>query len=231
MRSKNHLVLALALAIALPFTALADEAQDQIVAELLAGNAAFASDSAAPLPDVSSSRRAALVAAQHPKAAVLSCADSRVPPEHVFRQGLGDLFVERIAGNVAMSGMIASAEYAVEHLGVHVLVVLGHHKCGAVAAAVDQVTSPSPAPLTKDLSRLVDEIEPAVLSAQAKLAPGGDLAHDAVHANARLAAQNLVERSKLLRDAVRSGELTIVVAVYDLATGVVTPEPFAVVVR
>jgi carbonic anhydrase len=222
MHSKKLLV-ALAIAMALPLTARADAEQDAIVEELYAGNRKFVVAPTSALPDTTPAIRSDLAAGQHPKAIVVACADSRVPPELIFHQGLGDLFVERVAGNVAVSAVIASAEYAVEHLGARVLMVMGHHKCGAVAAAVDQVTSPAPAALTPDLTKLVDEIKPAVLAAQAKPTTT-DLAHDAVHANARLVAKNLLA-SDVIREKFEAGELKIVVSVYDLATGVVTPEP------
>src|SRR5690242_1822930 len=132
MNLSRKLALAVALSFALPIAARADAEQDQIVKDLLAGNKRYAQGATSGLPDIGPTRRSALVAGQNPKAIVLGCADSRVPPEHVFRQGLGDVFVTRIAGNVPMSGMIASIEYAVEHLGTKVLFVLGHQSCGAV---------------------------------------------------------------------------------------------------
>jgi carbonic anhydrase len=225
----RKVLVAVAMAVALPLHARADAQQDAIVDELYAGNRKFVVAPTSALPDTTQAVRSELAAGQHPKAIVVSCADSRVPPELIFHQGLGDLFVERVAGNVAAGAVIASAEYAVEHLGARVLMVMGHHKCGAVAAAVDQVKAPSH--LTDALDDLVAQITPAVKEAAATLAPGGDLVHDAVHANARLVAQNLLDRSALLREKLEAGELKIVVAVYDLATGVVTPEDVALVAR
>lgn len=192
---------------------------DEIVEQLLEGNLAFARNRRNHLPDIGPARRAQLVAGQSPKAIVLSCSDSRVPPEHVFQQGLGDLFVSRIAGNVPLEGEVASVEYAVEHLKVPVLLILGHSKCGAVTAAVQQ--SQAATELTPSLTALVNEIMPAVTEAEASLPAGGDLIDASIHANARLAASHLLERSAVIREAEEAGRLKVVVGIYDLASGLV----------
>jgi carbonic anhydrase len=225
MNLSRKLALAVALVVALPFAAGATSEQDQVVKELLAGNRLFAQGVTSGLPDVGPARRSELVASQSPKAIVLGCADSRVPPEHVFRQGLGDIFVTRIAGNVPMSGMIASVEYGVEHLGTKVLLVMGHHGCGAVKAAVaeqDAVAHGTHTALTADLKSLVGEILPAVN--WAVTTRQRDVLDASIHMNARLAAQHLLDRSEVVRHAWETGELKVLVGVYDLATGVVTIE-------
>jgi carbonic anhydrase len=212
--------LAFALALCLPFVAAANEEQEVIVSELISGNAHFVSGKG-ELPAVDAARRLELAAGQNPKAIVLSCSDSRVPPEHLFRQGLGDLFVARIAGNVPMSGMIASIEYAVEHLHTPVIMVLGHSSCGAVKATKAQVEAGAHAEsLTPDLDALVAEITPAVVEAEEHVAlHGGDVLAEAIEINAVLAAENLLARSEVVRHAVSIGEVKLLVAEYDLASG------------
>lgn len=224
MNSKTKLAaVAVVLALSLPVAALANEEQDLILKDLSYGNALFVRDSKYGFPAIDSARRTFLTTGQNPKAIVLSCVDSRVPPEHVFRQGLGDIFVARIAGNVPMSGMIASVEYAVEHLHTPVLVVMGHGSCGAVKATVDQLGAPGG--LTPDLQALVNEIMPAVLEARSH--HPADLVAESVKVNAWDAARNLVKRSAVVREAFESGELKIVVGIYDLATGAVKLRPLA----
>ncbi len=218
--------LAVALALCLPFVAAAGEAvdTDAILADLMEGNARFVRGDKGQLPRIDEKRREELVAGQAPKATILSCSDSRVPPEHLFRQGLGDIFVARIAGNVAMSGMVASVEYAVEHLHTPVIVVLGHSSCGAVKATIEQVELGEKAPeLTRDLYALVKEIAPAVEAAIKDVEEhGGDLVAKAVELNAFNAAANLLHASDVLAHAVKIGEVRVVVAEYDLGTGAVT---------
>ena len=159
--------------------------------------------------NVGSARRRALAAGQSPYAIVLSCADSRVPPEIVFDQGLGRLFVVRLAGNIVEPFVLGSIEYGVEHLHVPLIVVLGHENCGAVKAALG---NDKPA---GDLGRLIGEIH-----------VGGHLPADAhaalaaaVENNVRHQAKLLTERSDIIRRHVERHELQIVVGVYVFATG------------
>lgn len=119
---------------------------------------------------------------QHPFAIVLSCADSRVPPELVFDQGLGDLFVVRIAGNIINDAVLGSIEYAAEHLGVPLVMVLGHERCGAVAAAVEGGNAPA------HINSLVKAIQPAVERVKGK---AGDLLDNAVRANVELVVEQM----------------------------------------
>jgi carbonic anhydrase len=211
--------LALAAALQLPALSLASEPAAspepaQVLAALKEGNARFVKG--APLhPHETTARRTELAGGQHPGAAILGCADSRVPPEVVFDEGLGDLFVVRLAGNVAGPLDVGSLEYAVEHLGVSLVVVLGHHACGAVKATVD-----SGGEAEGNIGAIVKEIAPAVEEARAH--PGKEgIVNDAVHANARRTATALLARSPVLAEAVEKGHLKIVVGVYDLASGVV----------
>jgi carbonic anhydrase len=199
--------------------------------ELELGNERFVTGKLAP-HDVGA-RRTAVAKGQHPPAMILTCADSRVPPELIFDQGLGDLFVVRTAGNVADPVVMASFEYAAEHLGARLLVVLGHKKCGAVAAAVQGGEAP-----TENLKALLGEIAPSVEKLRDRV--GDDvLPQRAMEENALHEAERMVEGSPLLKDRVEKHQLEVIAAAYDLDTGkvvvlhpqltsldpVATPEP------
>src|SRR5437667_10183451 len=151
---------------------------------------------------------------QHPFAIVVSCSDSRVPPELVFDQGLGDLFVLRVAGNVIDDHSLGSIEYAVDHLAVRLIVVLGHQRCGAVKAAKETIAAKGKAP--GHIQSLVTAIRPAV-EATAK----GDL-EATVHENVKNVVQALRSSAPLLKAKVDSGELKVVGAYYSLDTGSVS---------
>ena len=151
-------------------------------------------------------RRQAVVGGQSPYAIILSCADSRVVPELVFDAGIGELFVIRVAGNVANTSSVASIEYAVAHLGVKLIVVLGHQGCGAVGAALAGGDN------GYNLNHLLSHLQPALHAC-----PEGDV--DAVvRENATQTAKSMVSRSSILREAVQ-GDLTISPAWYVLETG------------
>lgn len=158
-------------------------------------------------------RRNLAVHGQHPFAVILGCADSRVPPEFVFDQGLGDLFVVREAGNIVDDDVLGSIEYAVEHLHTPLVMVLGHEKCGAVTAAVEGGEAPG------HIKFLVEAIRPAAVESAGE---PGDRVHNCMVANARRMARQIRESEPLLREAVASGRLKIVAATYDLTTGAVT---------
>ncbi len=144
---------------------------------------------------------------------ILSCSDSRVSPELTFDQSLGDLFVVRTAGNVADPVALGSIEYAVEHIHSPLLVVLGHQKCGAVIAACSGEKMPS-----SNLDAIMNKIGPAV--AQAKTyAKADDLVEAAVKENVHQSAKNVLANSAIIRDAVKSGSLSVVEAEYALDTG------------
>lgn len=189
---------------------------DAALQQLLDGNARFVSGKLEH-PDRSTERVAALAAGQHPIAVVLGCSDSRVPPEIVFDAGLGELFVVRVAGNTADAAGVGSIEYAVEHLGAPLIVVLGHGKCGAVKAAVDTVeTRVEPA---GHLGAVVDPIKPAV---EKVLDRGGDVLDNAVHENVSEVVEHLKTSEPVLANEVHEGHVKIVGAYYDLSTGKVT---------
>lgn len=152
-------------------------------------------------------RRKDLVKGQHPFAIILSCADSRVAPELAFDQGLGDVFVIRVAGNVANTSSVASIEYAVAHLGVKLIVVMGHESCGAVTAAIQGEDN------GYNLNHLLAHLTPAVEAAK------GEPVNAVVKTNAKLTAEHLRERSSIIENAVQTGGLRIVPAYYNLKDG------------
>lgn len=176
---------------------------------LLAGNKRFVAGR--PMfPDQSPARRRELAGGQKPFAIVLTCADSRVAPELYFDQGLGNLFVLRNAGNILDDHTIGSIEYAVDHLKAGLVIVVGHEKCGAVAAAVAGGHAPG------HVHSIVEAIQPAV---QASAEQTGDKVDNAVRANARLVAAALQASDPILREAVKQGRLKVVPARYDLDSG------------
>jgi carbonic anhydrase len=164
-------------------------------------------------PHQTTARLNELVSGQYPEAAVLSCADSRVPPEIVFDQGLGDLFVVRVAGNVATDTEIASLEYGAEHLHIPLLVVLGHESCGAVAATI-QGGEPD-----GHIGTLVNLIKPAVEKSRTMT---GDPLSNAVRTNVQMVVQQLRSTKPILSKLVAEGKLKIIGGVYSLETGKVT---------
>ena len=166
--------------------------------------------------------RAELVAEQEPFAIILGCSDSRVPAEIVFDQGLGDLFVIRVAGGVVAPSQIGSIEFAVEMFGCRLVVVLGHSKCGAVAATLAELVRPSET-RSPNLSDIVDRIRPAVQTlCETPLRDDPDaLLAAAVRANTRASADHLRHGSQVLENAVSTKGLRIVPAEYCLESGVV----------
>src|SRR5881275_1345048 len=162
-------------------------------------------------PGQTTQRRAELAKSQHPFAIIVSCSDSRVQPEIVFDQGLGDLFVLRVAGNVIDDHSLGSIEYAVDHLAVRLIVVLGHQRCGAVKAAKETIAGKAEAPV--HIQSLVTAIQPAV-EATAK----GDL-EATVRENVKNVVQALRSSTPVLKAKVDSGELKVVGAYYRLDTG------------
>jgi carbonic anhydrase len=184
---------------------------EEIWASLMRGNQRFVSGQTQTHELVQ--LRETLAGGQHPDVIVLACSDSRVAPELLFDQSLGDLFVIRIAGNIADSVGLGSIEYAVEHLGSSVLVVLGHEKCGAVTAACSRAKMSSP-----NVQAIVDKIAPAVVQASGR-AKGDGLIQAAVEENVHQSAKDVLANSEVLRHAVDEGKLTVIEAVYKLSTG------------
>lgn len=184
---------------------------EKVWSELMAGNKRFVTGRMKPEPVVS--ERQSLRNSQHPSVMMLSCSDSRVPPDLIFDQPLGHLFEVRTAGNIAGPLGLASLEYAFDHLGTTVLVVLGHTKCGAVTAACSGEKMPSP-----NLQAMVDQIAPAVMKVK-QSAIGEALIEAAVKENVHESALNVVAQSEVLRRAKEEGKLTIIEAEYQLDTG------------
>jgi carbonic anhydrase len=162
-----------------------------------------------------SAGRAARASAQHPIAAILSCADSRIAPELAFDQGPGELFVVRLAGNFVNDDGLASIEYGVKYLGIPLVVVLGHSSCGAVSAAIKFVKEG--AELPGHLPELVNSIKPAVDAAIARKPT--DLLADATAENVRLNAKRLATAAPIVDALVKDGKVKVVGGVYDIASG------------
>jgi carbonic anhydrase len=186
---------------------------------LRAGNRRFA-DAAQRQGDVSPRRRRQLVSGQEPFAVILGCADSRVPAEIVFDQGLGDLFVIRVAGNVVAPSLAGSVEYAAQQCGTRLVVVLGHTGCGAVQAVLSELEGPGGIE-SPNLRSIVDGIRPAVENLlETDLRDDHDaLMHQAVYANVRASVDQLRRDSQILEHEIEDNGLRIVGAVYSLATG------------
>ena len=185
---------------------------------LISGNEAFVADR--PLAsDISRERRLALAEGQQPFATLVGCSDSRVGPEQLFGAGLGELFIVRTAGNNVDTAGMGSIEYSVAVLKVPLIVVLGHEKCGAVAAAADVVTKEARFP--GSIARMIEPIVPAVLAAQ-RTADDDKLVDTAVAENVRRMVERLQKYSEpMLLEPQERGELKVVGAVYELSTGLV----------
>jgi carbonic anhydrase len=194
----------------------------QALERLREGNRRFAAGQGSLDGPSSRDRRALLLAGQQPFAIVLGCSDSRVPAEIVFDQGLGDLFVIRVAGNVVAASQIGSVEFAAERFGTRLVVVLGHTQCGAVQATLEELGRPDRA-RSPHLRSIVDRIRPSVESLLAGPAPRDPeaLAREAARAHVRLAARQLRQGSEVLEALIARDGLVVVGALYDLATGLV----------
>ena len=163
-----------------------------------------------------------LAAGQEPFAIILGCSDSRVPAEIIFDQGLGDLFVIRVAGNIVAPSQVGSVEFAAERFGTRLVVVLGHSACGAVLATLEELEHPTSS-RSPNLSSIVDHIRPSLESLfDSEIShDANDLMKYAVRANIRAAVNQLRHGSQLLERLIQNGELEIVGAEYSLDTGVV----------
>jgi carbonic anhydrase len=194
----------------------------QALERLREGNRRFASDVRSRRAVTSQTRRDELAAGQEPFAIVLGCSDSRVPAEIVFDQGLGDLFVIRVAGNIVASSQVGSVEFAAARFGTRLVVVLGHSRCGAVLATLEELQQPTGSQ-SRHLHSIVDRVRPSV---EALLAT--DLRHDpealvrqAVRANIRVSVNHLQHGSEILEQLIQHEGLLVVGAEYSLETGVV----------
>ncbi|HEX2440268.1 MAG TPA: carbonic anhydrase [Methylomirabilota bacterium] len=186
------------------------------------GNRRFASDTEDRTRLLGQSRRAELTRQQQPFAIVLGCSDSRVPAEIIFDQGLGDLFVIRVAGNIVAPSQVGSVEFAASRFGTRLVVVLGHSQCGAVTATIQELQQPA-VQQSRNLRSIVDRVRPAVEPLLKT-----ELAHDldallrhAVRANVSASANHLRHGSEVLEQLIREAGLLVVGAEYSLETGLV----------
>ena len=224
LRSACACCSAMAATVLMPAFAAADPlaktklTPDEALALLKEGNAKFNTDS--PVRSASGrDRRLEIARGQQPFAVLVSCSDSRVPPELLFGRGLGELFIVRNAGNTVDSTALGSIEYAVSQLGVPLIVVMGHERCGAVAAAVSVVEKNAVFP--GSLGQMIEPIVPAVLQARAQDSKltGDALLDAAVRENVKRVVARLGVAGPLLGDPRRAGKLKIVGARYDLDDG------------
>ncbi len=192
----------------------------QALERLQQGNGRFATGVRSVETLVGQGRRAELVEGQAPFAVILGCSDSRVPVEIVFDQGLGDLFVIRVAGNIVAASQVGSVEFAAAQFGTRLVVVLGHTRCGAVQATLDELQRPS-ASQSRNLQSIVDRIRPAVegLLETELRHDAASLAHLAMRANVRVAANHLRHGSPVLEQLIEEDGLLVVGAEYALETG------------
>ncbi len=183
------------------------------------GNRRFVAGTRGLESELSPTRRISLATQQRPFAIVLGCSDSRVPAELVFDQGLGDLFVIRVAGNIVAPSQVGSVEFAAAAFETSLAVVLGHTRCGAIQAALDEARNP--ARHSPNLRSIVDRILPAVepLVAAGLKNDEEELMHQAVRANVRASASHLRHGSALLEQLIHEGKLLVVGAEYSLETG------------
>jgi len=186
-------------------------APTEAISKLKEGNGRYTSGSLQH-PGQTTERRTELAKTQHPFATIISCSDSRVPPEIVFDQGLGDLFIVRVAGNVINDEGLGSIEYSVDHLGTRLILVLGHQSCGAVQAAKETIAAKAPG----HIESLVTAIKPAV-EATAK-----DDLETTVKANVKNVVKALRSSTPILKAKVDSAEIQVIGGYYSLDTGAVT---------
>src|SRR5580658_9769561 len=191
------------------------------LAALREGNRRFVNNQGAATSSSTAQRRA-LPERQEPLAIILGCSDARVPAEIVFDQGLGDLFVIRVAGNIVAPSQVGSVEFAAEAFGTRLVVVLGHSNCGAIHATLQQLARPW-REQSRNLRTIVDRIRPAV---EALLEPGAardsrSLEQQAVRANIRMSADHLRHGSEVLEELIRKDGLVVVGAEYSLESGLV----------
>lgn len=191
---------------------------DMVIEDLMAGNERYVKGDLSPANVVERVEFSA--SGQYPKAVILSCLDSRVPVEQVFDQGIGDIFVGRVAGNVENVDQLGSMEFATAAVGVKVVMVLGHSSCGAVKGACDGVE-------LGNLTELLDKIEPAIAAvdgypADQRNSKNADFVADVVEANVRQTVADIRSRSQVMADLEKEGKIAIVGALYSLETGEVT---------
>jgi len=192
---------------------------EEALKRLRKGNKRFISDSSIFNKISHKSRRHSLKKDQNPFAIILGCSDSRAPSEIIFDQGLGDIFVIRVAGNIAAPSQIGSIEFAVERFGTRLVVVMGHSKCGAILATLEGIGHPLN-DRSKNLRSIIDQIRPSLTSLDIDLSPE-ILLQQAVRANIHSSVDRLQHESNILKNLVKEGNLLILGAEYSLDTGIV----------
>lgn len=210
---KFRILMALFVVVIFSGLVYAGSAGDESLQKLMDGNKRFESGNLSQ-KDLSDAKRKELLKGQKPFAIVLSCSDSRVPPELIFDQGLGDIFVVRVAGNVVDPISLGSIEYGAEHLNVPLLFILGHSKCGAVSATVESKEKPE-----GNIGAIVEEITPHCAAAKKKGGTKEEIVAMAVEDNVMHVYKDTMKKSKIINHLVEAGKLKIVAGEYDLATG------------
>jgi len=216
------IIVALMTASLFALPAYARPTPEQALQELKSGNKRYLSGKTNHFEVDSVRREMTAINGQKPVAIVLGCSDSRVPVEMVFDQGLAELFVVRVAGNVCATSELASIEYGIKYLGIPLVIVLGHSDCGAVKAAVDSAVNGSLLP--GNLPTIMSKIAPAVAATRRShpTEKGDQLVHSSAIANVWMSANDMLSNSSIVKDAVYSGKVKIVGAMRDLKTGAIT---------
>ena len=192
---------------------------EEALRRLRKGNKRFVSDSSVFKKISHKSRHHSLTEDQDPFAIILGCSDSRAPSEIIFDQGLGDLFVIRVAGNIVAPSQIGSIEFAVEKFGTRLVVVMGHSRCGAILATLEGLGQPLEGQ-SRSLRSIVDRIRPSLISLDIDQNPE-TLLQQAVHANIHSSVHQLQHESNTLKNLVKKGNLLVLGAEYSLETGIV----------
>jgi len=197
-------------------------AAKEALQRLRQGNLRFVSNARSVAALADETRRGQVATVQEPFAVILGCSDSRVPVEIVFDQGLGELFVIRVAGNIVAPSQVGSVEFAAERFGTRLIVVLGHSRCGAIEATLEELQRPTENQ-SRNLQSIVDRIRPSVEGLLVNRQGRGmdELVHQAVRANIRASVDHLRHGSQMIEELIQTNELVVVGAEYSLDTGVV----------
>lgn len=189
---------------------------------LIEGNKRFTSNLRTQESIFNNHKRDELLAGQEPFAIILGCSDSRAPAEIVFDQGLGDLFVIRVAGNIVAPSQVGSVEFAVSQFGTRLVVVMGHSRCGAICATIDELTKGSSSP-SQNISAIVERVKPSIESLMLTelINDKEALEREAIRANVRASANHLRHGSDIIENLIKNDDLVVVGAEYSLETGIV----------
>lgn len=208
-----RVVLALFVVVVFSGVVFAGSAGDEALQKLMDGNKRYVSGSLMK-KDLGDTKRKELAKGQKPFAIVVTCSDSRVPPELLFDQGLGDIFVIRVAGNVVDTIALGSIEYGAEHLNAPLLFILGHSKCGAVTATIDAKGEPE-----GNIGAIVKKIMPAAEKAKKKGGTKDEILETAIQENVKNVYSDVMKKSKIVPHLVEEGRLKIAAGEYDITTG------------